>query len=83
MLSPNSKIYACEGCPIWATPNYLTFFLGTVSQLIWHTYGLFDTKYQMSVCDDGKGSVQNSAAFPTLLLKSSKKVVFLSEISSK
>ena len=29
------------------------------------------------------GSVQNSATFPTLLLKSSKKVVFLSEISSK
>ena len=28
-------------------------------------------------------SVQNSATFPTLLLKSSKKVVFLSEISSK
>ena len=31
----------------------------------------------------GEGSVQNSATFPTLLLKSSKKVVFLSEISSK
>ena len=30
-----------------------------------------------------KRSVQNSATFPTLLLKSSKKVVFLSEISSK
>ena len=28
-------------------------------------------------------SVQTSATFPTLLLKSSKKVVFLSEISSK
>ena len=28
-------------------------------------------------------SVQNSATFPTLLLKSSKKVVILSEISSK
>ena len=28
-------------------------------------------------------SVQNSASFPMLLLKSSKKVVFLSEISSK
>ena len=28
-------------------------------------------------------SVQNSATFPMLLLKSSKKVVFLSEISSK
>ena len=30
-----------------------------------------------------EGSVQNSATFPTLLLKSSKKVVFLGEISSK
>ena len=30
-----------------------------------------------------KCSVQNSATFSTLLLKSSKKVVFLSEISSK
>ena len=30
-----------------------------------------------------KASVQNSATFPMLLLKSSKKVVFLSEISSK
>ena len=28
-------------------------------------------------------SVQNSASFPKLLLKSSRKVVFLSEISSK
>ena len=26
---------------------------GTVSQLNWHVYGLFDTKYQMSVCDNG------------------------------
>ena len=29
--------------------------LGTVLQLIWHISGLFDTRYQMSVCDDGKG----------------------------
>ena len=33
--------------------------------------------------DDEKTSVQNSATFAALLLKSSKKVVFLSEISSK
>ena len=33
--------------------------------------------------DDDNDSVQNSATFPTLLLKSSKKVVFLIEISSK
>ena len=38
-----------------------------------------------NLCDSypDYGSVQNSATFPTLLLKSSKKVVFLSEISSK
>ena len=30
-----------------------------------------------------EASVQNSATFPKLLLKSSKKVVFLNEISSK
>ena len=40
-------------------------------------------------CGDGEdrggvySSVQNSATFPVLLLKSSKKVVFLNKISSK
>ena len=31
----------------------------------------------------GEGSVQNSPTFPVVLLKSSKKVVFLNKISSK
>ena len=55
VLSPKFKIYASECGPIWANPKNWTFFLGTVSQLIWHIYGLFDTRYQMSVCDSGKG----------------------------
>ena len=37
----------------------------------------------VTACSGAEGSVQNSATFRTLLLKSSKKVVFLSEISSK
>ena len=33
----------------------LTFFLDVVSQLLRHISGLYATRYQMSVCDDGKG----------------------------
>ena len=40
-------------------------------------------QYHIMSMSYGNRSVQNSATFPTLLLKSSKKVVFLSEISSK
>ena len=53
VLSPKFKIYASKSGPIWANPENWTLFLGTVSQLIWHIYGFLDTKYQMSVCDNG------------------------------
>ena len=34
----------------------LPFFLYVIFQLFWHISGLFDTKYQMSICDnDNKG----------------------------
>ena len=35
-----------------ATLKILPFFLDVISQLFWHIFGLFDTKYQMSICDD-------------------------------
>ena len=39
-------------CQIEATLKILPFFLDVISQLFWHIFGLFDTKYQMSICDD-------------------------------
>ena len=29
------------------------FYIDIISQLLWHISGLFDTNYQMSICDDG------------------------------
>ena len=46
----------------------------------WGTVAMAIIGFQMN---GAEYSVQNSATFPMLLLKSSKKVVFLSEISSK
>ena len=42
---------------------------------------VYDPRKKLAVCINS--SVQNSATFPVLLLKSSKKVVFLNKISSK
>ena len=35
-----------------ATLKILPFILDVISKLVWHIFGLFDTKYQMSICDD-------------------------------
>ena len=48
-------IWASENGAIWADPISLTFFLDVVFQLLRHISGLYATRYQMSVCDDGKG----------------------------
>ena len=55
---------------------------------VWQDLKLFLVDMDIQRCILGEGeapfpSVQNSATFPMLLLKSSKKVEFLSEISSK
>ena len=48
-------IWASENGAIWADPISLNFFLDVVFQLLRHITGLFATRYQMSVCDDGTG----------------------------
>ena len=52
-------------------------------KIFWGNLYFFPWKYPKVFKKWDYSSVQNSATFPTLLLKSSKKVVFLSEISSK
>ena len=54
-IKQSHQILRRSGWPFEYNPKNLTFFLGTVLKLIWHISGLFDTRYQMSVCDDGKG----------------------------
>ena len=39
-------------CHFEPTPKILAFFLYVIFQLVWHIVGLFDTKYQMSICDN-------------------------------
>ena len=34
------------------TLEILPFFLYVILKLFWHISGLYDTKYQMSICDD-------------------------------
>ena len=38
---------------ILANPKNPTFFLDAISQLFWHITCLFDTRYQMSISEDG------------------------------
>ena len=35
------------------TIKILPFFLDVIFQLFWQISGVFDTKYQMCICDDG------------------------------
>ena len=67
-----------SNCAIESTPSYLA--AACIFGMIENLY-LLSTNYNL--LDYHYPSVQNSATFPKLLLKSSKKVVFLSEISSK
>ena len=46
------EIYASENVSLWANPKNLSFFLYVILKLFWHIVGLFDTKYQMSICDN-------------------------------
>ena len=35
------------------TVKILPFFVDVIFQFFWHINGLSDTKYQMSICDNG------------------------------
>ena len=39
-------------CQFERSLKILPFFLYAILKLFWHISGLYDTKYQMSVCDD-------------------------------
>ena len=39
-------------CQVEPTLKIVPFFLYAIFQLFWHISKLFDTKYQMSICDD-------------------------------
>ena len=69
------------GCPDWAWPQVQGRLMQSNANVgieLSESSEYLSSKQRYIKC-----SVQNSITFPTLLLKSSKKVVFLSEISSK